>query len=100
VARAERTDWPSDLFPLSAPIIVATHDSIMLGHGGLLLMERDSVPEDNCGCHCGLERADFFLHDLLTEPVNLTEIAREAGLSRLHLLRLFKSACVRRRCSA
>ncbi len=39
-----------------------------------------------------LRRADDYLRAFLSEPISLTALAREAGLSRFHLLRLFKAA--------
>jgi AraC-like DNA-binding protein len=39
-----------------------------------------------------LRRADDFLRARLASPLSLAELAREAGLSRFHMLRLFKQA--------
>ena len=39
-----------------------------------------------------LRRADAYLRNQLAEPISLAALAQVAGLSRFHLLRLFKTA--------
>jgi len=47
------------------------------------------VPDDTFRRLC---RARDFLHDRHAEPLGLADLARQAGLSRFHFLRLFRDA--------
>jgi AraC-like DNA-binding protein len=52
-------------------------------------MARRLVPDDTFRRLC---RARDFLHDCHAEPVRLDDLARRAGVSRYHFLRLFRDA--------
>ncbi|MEM6886472.1 MAG: AraC family transcriptional regulator [Verrucomicrobiota bacterium] len=43
------------------------------------------------GIHPALEKADRILHTDYNEPLTLSDIAQQAGLSEAHLIRLYKS---------
>jgi AraC family transcriptional regulator len=75
-----------DLYAESAAELLAAH--ILVRHGGLRSPRPlKSRGEDACLC-----RVDAFMRENLATPLSLDSMAQRAGLSRFHLLRLFKQA--------
>ena len=73
-----------DLYAESACEFLAVH--LLVRHGAR------PVPADPNREDVRIRRATDFMHDNLSLPLTLADIAREAGLSPFHFLRLFKAA--------
>lgn len=73
----------------------ALHRQSALARACAMLMQRQgrlNVPARQAGCeHRAVGLARDFLHDRLDDKVTLDELAHAAGLSKYHLLRVFKS---------
>lgn len=83
LARAMKAGAP-DLYAESAAHFLAAH--LLLHYGGLS-EPGPAGPDDR-----RLKRADAYIRENLGTPLSLKDIARDAGISRFHLLRLFKQA--------
>jgi AraC family transcriptional regulator len=82
-AMAARNGLP-DVYAETAATMLATH---LFSRYGKLMMPSPICEDDR------LRRATAYIHDNLAEALSLEAIAQQAGLSRFHLLRLFKRAC-------
>lgn len=73
--------------------VILTHASgcHRLGDRGVASLE-GSPPSSEVGSatHWGIRRGLIFVREHLTEPITLSQVAREAGLSRFHFCRLFR----------
>ncbi|MDB5875291.1 MAG: transcriptional regulator, AraC family [Ramlibacter sp.] len=81
--RAMKSGVP-DIYGETAAQFLAAH--LLLRHGGLGELAA-AGPDDR-----RLRRVDAYIRENLGTSISLEDIAREAGMSRFHLLRLFKDA--------
>jgi AraC family transcriptional regulator len=81
LAAAARDGLP-DLYAETAGDMLAAH--LLTRYAGVVA-GRERAVED-----VRLRRVDAYMRDHLAEPVSLEDLARQAGVSRFHLLRMFK----------
>lgn len=82
--QAAMSSGTPDMYAETAADFLAMH--LLWRHTGLIASAVSGQEEAR------LRRVNVFMHENLSSPVSLEALAREAGLSRFHLLRLFKAA--------
>ena len=81
---AAMADGAPDLYAETTAGFLAMH--LLVRHGGF------AAPRPPLGDDMRLRRAEAYMRANLAAPLSLEMMAREAGISRFHFLRLFKLA--------